>query len=50
MARHHDMASYVEAMQLGAADYLEKPIAINDFIWWTEAHLPFSSVDAKLTN
>src|SRR5574337_1900709 len=32
IARCHDMACYVEAMQLGAVDYLEKPIARDDLL------------------
>lgn len=27
MSRHHDIACYLEAMQLGAVDYLEKPLS-----------------------
>jgi len=50
ITRHHDMASYIEAMQLGVADYLEKPIAPNDFIWAIETHLPTRSVTAKLAS
>jgi DNA-binding response OmpR family regulator len=38
--RHHNMAAYMEAMQLGAADYLEKPIPIHEFLWRIGTHLP----------
>jgi two-component system response regulator GlrR len=40
LARHHDMASYVEAMQRGAVDYLEKPITRENLMWTIETHLP----------
>jgi DNA-binding NtrC family response regulator len=42
LARHHDMASYVEAMQRGAVDYLEKPITREKLMWTIETHLPSS--------
>lgn len=46
--RYHDMACYVEAMQLGAVDYLEKPIALRDLLWAIETHLPSgSTLDAE---
>ena len=38
--RHHHMAAYMEAMQLGAADYLEKPIPVHEFLWRIGTHLP----------
>ncbi len=50
ITRHHDMASYVEAMQLGAADYLEKPIPPNDFLWAVDTHLPTGWVKANLAS
>jgi DNA-binding NtrC family response regulator len=51
LARHHDMASYVEAMQCGAVDYLEKPISREKFVWAIETHLPSScSFTSKLAN
>jgi DNA-binding response OmpR family regulator len=40
ITRHHNMASYLEAMQLGAADYLEKPIPIHDLLWRIDTYLP----------
>lgn len=43
MTLHHDMASYLEAMQLGVAGYSEKPSASNGFVWVIEAQLPLSS-------
>jgi DNA-binding response OmpR family regulator len=40
ITRYHDMDSYAEAMQLGAADYLEKPIPLHDLLWRINTHLP----------
>lgn len=40
ITRHHQMASYVEAMQLGAAEYLEKPIPIHELLWRVGTYLP----------
>jgi DNA-binding response OmpR family regulator len=39
ITRHHNMASYLDAMQLGAADYLEKPIPIHDLLWRIDTYL-----------
>jgi two-component system, NtrC family, response regulator AtoC len=51
ITRYHDMACYVEAMQLGAVDYLEKPIALDDLIWAIETHLPSGSrLDAGMAS
>ena len=50
ITRHHDMASYIEAMQLGAADYLEKPIPLNDFLTTIDTHLPSGWAKAKLAS
>lgn len=51
ITRYHNMACYVEAMQLGAVDYLEKPIALVDLIWTIETHLPSSyGLDAKMAS
>lgn len=47
ITRHHNMASYLEAMQLGAADYLEKPIPVHDLLWRISTHLPSSWAKAK---
>lgn len=38
--RYHHMAAYMEAMQLGAADYLEKPIPLHEFLWRVGTYLP----------
>lgn len=38
--RYHHMAAYVEAMQLGASDYLEKPIPTHEFLWRIGTYLP----------
>ena len=40
LARHCDMPAYLEAMQMGAVDYLEKPVARENFMWTIETHLP----------
>jgi DNA-binding response OmpR family regulator len=40
ITRHHNMASYLDAMQLGASDYLEKPIPIHDLLWRIDTYLP----------
>jgi DNA-binding response OmpR family regulator len=45
--RHHQMAAYMEAMQLGAADYLEKPIPIHEFLWRIGTHLPSGWVKTR---
>jgi DNA-binding response OmpR family regulator len=34
-----DMACYLEAMQLGAVDYLEKPIAPTELLRFVQAHI-----------
>ena len=45
--RHHHMAAYMEAMQLGAADYLEKPIPFHEFLWRVGTYLPSGWMKAK---
>ena len=40
ITRYHNMASYAEAMQLGAVDYLEKPIPLHNLLWRINTHLP----------
>jgi DNA-binding NtrC family response regulator len=40
LTRHCDMPAYLEAMQMGAVDYLEKPVARENFMWTIETHLP----------
>ncbi len=40
ITRHHNMACYLEAMQLGAVDYLEKPLALEKLVWTIETYLP----------
>ena len=39
VARCHNMHCYLEAMQLGAVDYLAEPIAASDFQWVVDTHL-----------
>lgn len=50
ITRHHDLACYIEAIHLGAFDYLEKPITSDDIIWTIETHLAPSRFDAKLAS
>jgi DNA-binding NtrC family response regulator len=51
ITRYHDIACYVEAMQLGAVDYLEKPIALHDLLWAIETHLPSNfALDAEMAS
>lgn len=39
LTRCLNMGCYLEAMQLGALDYLEKPLAPADIVWLVENHL-----------
>ena len=39
LARSLDMGCYLESMQLGALDYLEKPLALPDILRIVETHL-----------
>ena len=39
VARHHDMGCYLEAMQLGAVDYVEKPLSPAEIVRMVETHL-----------
>ncbi len=40
MARYVDMPSYLEAMQLGAVDYLAQPVSAYELARVVETHLP----------
>lgn len=40
LARCHDVVRYLEAMQLGAVDYLEKPLSPSQLIGVVRAYLP----------
>jgi two-component system, OmpR family, phosphate regulon response regulator OmpR len=40
LTRYHNMNCYCEAMQLGALDYLEKPLSGPDIIGVVERHIP----------
>lgn len=42
VARCHNMHCYLDAMQLGAVDYLAEPVAASDFQWVVDTHLPSS--------
>jgi DNA-binding NtrC family response regulator len=39
VARCHNMPTYLEAMQLGAVDYLAEPVTPSDFLWVVDTHL-----------
>ncbi len=39
MSRYHDVGCYLEAMQLGAVDYLEKPLSVVDIVRAVTTHL-----------
>jgi two-component system, NtrC family, C4-dicarboxylate transport response regulator DctD len=39
VCRHHDVACYLEAMQLGAVDYLEKPLSALEVLHVVTTHL-----------
>ncbi len=40
LAKWHNVRCYLEAMQLGAADYLEKPVSLWELARVLETHLP----------
>ena len=42
LTRHCDMPAYLEAMQVGAVDYLEKPVTRESLMWTIGTHLPSS--------
>jgi DNA-binding NtrC family response regulator len=42
LARNSDMDNYLEAMQLGAVDYLEMPVPIEEFTRVIRTHLLYS--------
>lgn len=42
LARNSDMENYLEAMQLGAVDYLEMPVAPEEFMRVLRTHLLYS--------
>lgn len=51
LTRHRNRASYLEAMQMGAVDYLEKPLTQEILMWTIETHLPSSCwFTSKLAN
>lgn len=39
VSRHHDIGCYLEAMQLGAVEYLEKPLSALDIVRAVTTHL-----------
>jgi DNA-binding NtrC family response regulator len=46
ITRYHNMGCYLEAMQLGAVDYLEKPLTAHEIIRVLKTHLPSGSLAA----
>ncbi|MFB3920244.1 MAG: response regulator [Terriglobia bacterium] len=42
----HNMRCYLQAMQLGAVDYLEKPVSLWEMARLLETHLPLHAVAA----
>ncbi len=40
LSRYHDVGCYLEAMQLGAVDYLEKPLSAVEIVRAVTTHLP----------
>jgi len=46
VARHLDMGSYLEAMQLGAVDYLVKPLTLTEIVRVLGTHPPIRSIAA----
>jgi DNA-binding response OmpR family regulator len=43
VARCHDMHCYLDAMQLGAVDYLAEPVAASDLQWVVDTHVRTSA-------
>jgi len=39
LSRYHDVGCYLEAMQLGAVDYLEKPLSAIEIVRAVTTHL-----------
>lgn len=46
MSRYHDVGCYLEAMQLGAVDYLEKPLSAVDIVRAVTTHIQTSHAAA----
>lgn len=47
LAAWHDMRCYLDAMQLGAIDYLEKPRNAVDLARFVDAHMPPAQLGGK---
>jgi DNA-binding NtrC family response regulator len=43
-----DMACYLEAMQMGALDYLEKPIASTDLLRFVNSHIQTGTFNSQV--
>jgi DNA-binding response OmpR family regulator len=50
LTRCLEMSCYLEAMQLGAVDYLEKPVPPEQIAWLLETHLRRSSAQNPSTS
>lgn len=46
LSHYHDVGCYLEAMQLGAVDYLEKPVSALDIVRVVTTHIPTRSAAA----
>jgi DNA-binding response OmpR family regulator len=47
LTRCLNMSCYLDAMQLGAVDYLEKPVPPDQIVWVLETHLRRSSAQSS---
>jgi len=47
VTRCMDMQCYLEAMQMGAIDYLEKPVRPSELLRFVQTHLPKGSVGMR---
>jgi DNA-binding NtrC family response regulator len=44
------MSCYLEAMQMGAADYLEKPVPPGDLLRFIRTHLQYEKLAQRQTS
>ena len=49
VTRSIDMSCYLEAMQMGAVDYLEKPVAPSDLLRFIRAHIQIEKLKERGT-
>jgi DNA-binding response OmpR family regulator len=50
VTRCTDMSCYLEAMQMGAVDYLEKPVAPDDLLRFIRTHLQYNQLAPQQTS